>query len=312
MQNEIEILDDNKQSTTIYTQEINSVDFNTGELVDKKEIKFVKEKNRHGFIQIYIDNIGYLSSNAISNIERQSLIFILSQITFLNVVKINGSLRKLIKVGTNLSDSSVSRALSGLIEKNILLKIDEEHSDKFGIKAYIGDEYLVNPQLVGKGSFNEMKSLRQTVITDFDFKTLEMKQQIQIETKYDGFDEVAENLENHEIREIRQELSDDNRCQNTEIVIAEKDNAINAEIVEPVKDIKNYSNKELELKIINAQNEAKRLDIEVKKAEAEAKKAETENLKIRLELEKVHKQEQKTLFDNEPEYLPNKNDPDFL
>lgn len=238
MQNEIEILDDNKKSTTIYTQEINNVDFTTGELIDKKEIKFVKEKSRHGFIQLYIDNIGYLSSQAISNIERQSLIFILTQITFLNVVKVNGSLRKLIKVGTNLSDSSISRALSGLIEKNILLKIDEKYSDKFGIKAYIGDEYLVNPQLVGKGSFNEMKSLRQTIITNFDFNTLEMKQQMQIETKYDGFDEIADNLENHEIKEIRQGRSNDGKYQNTEVVIAEKNNIINAGIIESTKNTK--------------------------------------------------------------------------
>ena len=238
MQNEIEILDDNKKSTTIYTQEINNVDFTTGELIDKKEIKFVKEKSRHGFIQLYIDNIGYLSSKAISNIERQSLIFILSQITFLNVVKVNGSLRKLIKVGTNLSDSSISRALSGLIEKNILLKIDEKYSDKFGIKAYIGDEYLVNPQLVGKGSFNEMKSLRQTIITNFDFNTLEMKQQMQIETKYDGFDEIADNLEKHEIKEIRQGRSNDGKYQNTEVVIAEKNNIINAGIIESTKNTK--------------------------------------------------------------------------
>lgn len=270
MQKDIEILDDNKKSTTIYTQEINSVNFNTGELVDKKEIKFVKEKNRHGFIQLYIDNIGYLSSNAISNIERQSLIFILSQITFLNVIKINSSLRKLIKVGTNLSDSSVSRALSGLIEKNILLKIDEEYSDKFGIKAYIGDEYLVNPQLVGKGSFNEMKSLRQTVVTDFDFKTLEMKQQIQIETKYEGFDEVVNNLDKHEVKQITSEVSPDGKSRETEILIGEKNNAadiieIDAAKVEYKKSDLELENENLKLKLANkrADNEKLRLQIQL-------------------------------------------------
>lgn len=270
MQKDIEILNDNKKSTTIYTQEINSVNFDTGELVDKKEIKFVKEKNRHGFIQLYIDNIGYLSSNAISNIERQSLIFILSQITFLNVIKINSSLRKLIKVGTNLSDSSVSRALSGLIEKNILLKIDEEYSDKFGIKAYIGDEYLVNPQLVGKGSFNEMKSLRQTVVTDFDFKTLEMKQQIQIETKYEGFDEVVNNLDKHEVKQITSEVSPDGKSRETEILIGEKNNAadiieIDAAKVEYKKSDLELENENLKLKLANkrADNEKLRLQIQL-------------------------------------------------
>lgn len=300
MQKDIEILDDNKKSTTIYTQEINSVNFNTGELVDKKEIKFVKEKNRHGFIQLYIDNIGYLSSNAISNIERQSLIFILSQITFLNVIKINSSLRKLIKVGTNLSDSSVSRALSGLIEKNILLKIDEEYSDKFGIKAYIGDEYLVNPQLVGKGSFNEMKSLRQTVVTDFDFKTLEMKQQIQIETKYEGFDEVVNNLDKHEVKQITSEVSPDGKSRETEILIGEKDHINASDDVIEVKAAEEVKKSDIEL------------EAEILRLKLANKEADNEKLRLQIKLASINggKKVQPSLFDDE-EIMPGKNDEDL-
>lgn len=273
MQEKIQTLDDSK-ATTVYTQEINSVNFETGEIIDKQEIKFIKEKSRHNFIQLYVDNITFLSSSNITNIERQVLIFIFSQITFYNVVRVNVSLRKLLKVGTALSDSSVSRAINGLIEKEVLLKIPEENCEKYNIKAYIGDEYLLNPQLAGKGSFNDMKNLRQTVITDFDFENLEMKQQIIREAKYDGFDEIAENIDKHEIKEIKQITNDDNNFKNTEIVIREKPNEI-LDIGAVSKGVNQdgiaipFTEKELDYAMLIAENEAKKLENEKIKLEIE-------------------------------------------
>lgn len=48
----------------------------------------------------------------------------------------------------------------------------------------------MNPQIIGKGSFKDLKKLRQTVVKTFDFDNLEFKQEISVESEYEGFEQV--------------------------------------------------------------------------------------------------------------------------
>ncbi|OCR86949.1 hypothetical protein CFT12S00416_08930 [Campylobacter fetus subsp. testudinum] len=303
----IKMLND-KKATAIYTQEINNINYETGEILDKQEVKFVKEKNRNDFIQLYVENIAFLSSNEINNIERQTLIFILSEMTFFNLIRINMTLRKSLKIATGLSNSSISRSLAGLVEKNILIKVPEEECEKFNIRGYIGDEYLINPQLVGKGSFNEMKKLRQTVTTSFDFDKLEMVKEVVIESKYDGFDEVANNLDKHKIKEINQNSSLNGRLRSTEIVIEEKQEA---EIVEPIKNhIPAISATSVEN---STYKEEKLEELRLKRFQAEKEKIEAENEKIRLQIQlaTLQKKTSRIQKDFTEDMLPSSSDQDF-
>ncbi|MFS2056409.1 hypothetical protein ACEN8K_47400, partial [Variovorax sp. CT11-76] len=68
----------------------------------------------------------------------------------------------------------VSKAINSLIKKNVFIKIDEKNFNEIYSKAdikmiFTNKEYIINPQIVGKGSFRDLKKMRQTVITDYDF-----------------------------------------------------------------------------------------------------------------------------------------------
>ncbi|MGP1451111.1 MAG: hypothetical protein ACTTJS_08355 [Wolinella sp.] len=61
---------------------------------------------------------------------------------------------------------------------------------------------IANPQLIGRGSFKEPSRLRHTIVTSFDFDNLEVSKKTTVETFEDGFNEVAKNPDEYEIRSL--------------------------------------------------------------------------------------------------------------
>lgn len=289
------IEDNVKGAIVLYTKETNVVNPETGEYVPIKSTQVVKEHTRTSFIQLYTQNIDFLISKDLTDMERRALLYSFNEMNYYNIIRIDSGLRKRLEVASKLSQGSVSKAIKGLIDKGVFLKINIDQAKEFNIEAFTSKEYVINPNLVGRGSFKEMKNMRQTVVTNFDFETLTMKKEITLENEDIEYEKTKQDLLNgkSEIVGINQSYDEENNIQRTDIKIAdvEEENHGDYSIVTlnevPEKDIEQENNiiafeieqnkvkkMELELKLLEAQNKKAELDIEKRKLDLEFKKLE--------------------------------------
>ena len=113
------------------------------------------------------------------------------EMNYYNVVTINSTIRKSTQIALNLSQPAVSKGINALIEKKVLIKIEADNAEEFNVSFYTGKEYLVNPQLIGSGSFKELSIIRRVITTTFDFDTLETIKKIESSYAYNGLDYVS-------------------------------------------------------------------------------------------------------------------------
>ncbi|EDA4568441.1 hypothetical protein JQZ63_001923, partial [Campylobacter coli] len=201
-----------------------STDCITGEVIERNQIIVRKVQTRESFIKLFTENIHY-----IINLEPQekTLFFtLLSSVDYKNVVRFDKSMKQNIILDKVLSRAGMYRALNGLIEKKVIFKIDRDF-----VKSYAGvgsdDCYLFNPNLVGRGSWNDLKNLRHTITREWDFENLEVRENLEIEEEYLGLDEIKNNQKQYQVKEINQEHDETTKVKNTEIVIEEKNNSAN-------------------------------------------------------------------------------------
>ncbi|EAJ5063499.1 hypothetical protein DKK28_07545 [Campylobacter coli] len=229
MNNEIEIKDlneinKNNKQQVVYRKDNLSTDCITGEVIERNQIIVRKVQTRESFIKLFTENIHY-----IINLEPQekTLFFtLLSSVDYKNVVRFDKSMKQNIILDKVLSRAGMYRALNGLIEKKVIFKIDRDF-----VKSYAGvgsdDCYLFNPNLVGRGSWNDLKNLRHTITREWDFENLEVRENLEIEEEYLGLDEIKNNQKQYQVKEINQEHDETTKVKNTAIVIEEKNNSAN-------------------------------------------------------------------------------------
>lgn len=270
---------------TVYTEKVLTKDDKTGEVLKDTTVVITKAKKRDNFIKIFVDNIDFLGAG-LNNAERQVLVGFLAKVDYQNVVYVHSELRKEICIKYNISPSTISNGIKGLVQKGVLLELTDGLKEKMDI--HMNNGYLINPDIAGKGSFNELQKLRQEIYIDYDFEKLEIKKSYTAKSQYEGFDEITENMDKHEVKQIKQSNSPDGVTQKTEILIAEKEH-VDAEVIVNDKLMENV-NKEniqqiepndrekelLKLKIMQLENEKMQAliaqkDAEIARLEAEKK-----------------------------------------
>ena len=284
----VDISDSAKKSSTLINTEKIAVDYQTGEVVYKEALKVTKEKNKEKFIKIFIDNLDYIIE-ALKPIEKSIFFVLMHQMNYHNVVILNSTTRKTTQKALNLSQSAVSKGINALIDKKVLIKIEETKAKEFNVPYFTDKEYLVNPQLIGSGSFKDLSRIRHIVTTTYDFNKLETTKEIEASYVYSEFDEVSKDLENHEVKQITRQISSDEKNTSTEILLGEKnsndviDLETSAAIANSEKsDLEQQNeNLEIELRIKEAENESKRLDIEYKRLENAKLDKEIELMKLK-------------------------------
>lgn len=284
----VDISDSAKKSSTLINTERIAVDYQTGEVVYKEALKVTKEKNKEKFIKIFIDNLDYIIE-ALKPIEKSIFFVLMHQMNYHNVVILNSTTRKTTQKALNLSQSAVSKGINALIDKKVLIKIEETKAKEFNVPYFTDKEYLVNPQLIGSGSFKDLSRIRHIVTTTYDFNKLETTKEIEASYVYSEFDEVSKDLENHEVKQIIKQVSPDEKNTSTEILLGEKnsndviDIETSAVIANSEKsDLEQQNeNLEIELRIKEAENESKRLDIEYKRLENAKLDKEIELMKLK-------------------------------
>lgn len=284
----VDISDSAKKSSTLINTERIAVDYQTGEVVYKEALKVTKEKNKEKFIKIFIDNLDYIIE-ALKPIEKSIFFVLMHQMNYHNVVILNSTTRKTTQKALNLSQSAVSKGINALIDKKVLIKIEETKAKEFNVPYFTDKEYLVNPQLIGSGSFKDLSRIRHIVTTTYDFNKLETTKEIEASYVYSEFDEVSKDLKNHEVKQITKQISPDKKNTSTEILLGEKnsndviDIETSAAIANSEKsDLEQQNeNLEIELRIKEAENESKRLDIEYKRLENAKLDKEIELMKLK-------------------------------
>lgn len=260
-----------------HTQEV--IDQSTGEIVQRINSFVKKEKSKDNFIKLFVDNIAYLVENCSAN-ARTVFWVMLRGVNYDNVFIYNSGFIEYFTKNKILGKTSVYTAMKELEEKRVIFRLTSDMLTKFDVAwGTTKNCFLINPQIIGKGTFNELEELRHTSIKTFNFNTLEMKQEFVTETKYEGFNDIAKNSNQYKIDEVKQIKHSEN-TQETQFVIAEKDKPIETEIV--VDDKKSNTkaqdekdgqkaNKELELAILNAENKKLELQLELKKLDMQSK-----------------------------------------
>lgn len=270
----------NKEGSILLKKERETINHQTGELISKEDLKISKEKNREKFIKVFIDNLDYIIE-ALKPIEKSIFFVLMYQMNYHNIISLNSTIRKTIQISLGLSQSAVSKGINALIEKKVLLKVEKENAEKFHISFWTDREFLINPQLIGSGSFKELSKIRRVITTTFDFDTFEATKEIDSAYVYSDFEEVGQNLENYEIKQIENKSSSDQKNNETQILIGEKDLAEEVEIIasSPSASTTNFD--------VGAEKEYLKLKIRSLELEKEIKDADNEKLRLQIELAKI-------------------------
>lgn len=297
MKNEIVDLESlRKDSIKFYEHTKETVDNKTGEVVADTHTFSKKVKTKDEFVKLYIENMDFLQS--LTSGETKILLYAMKNINYTNSFSFTSDFMGYFIENNILKKSSVYNGIKSLAKKRVFIKATDEMKKEFGL--YGNDIYFINPDIVGKGSFSDLKELKRTIVKTFDFENLQMKQEVTTEVKYAGFTEVIENLDKHEIKQITSEVSPDGKKKETEILIGEKDHISVSDDVIEVKAVEEVKKSDIEL------------EAEILRLKLANKEADNEKLRLQIKLASINggKKVQPSLFDDE-EIIPGKNDEDL-
>ncbi|WP_419255730.1 hypothetical protein [Campylobacter fetus] len=215
----VNLNDVEKTSQKLYNKVEEKIDNITGEITTTVNSFLQKVNTKDDFIKLFTENISFLVSD-LSGSALKVLLLIIRNINYQNIFQYSSEFVNYFESKKILGKSSVYNAMNELEKKNVILKITKEQREEFGVLG--AKSFIINPNIIGKGSFRDLKELRQTVTRTFNFDKLEIKQETQIEAKYKGMDEILNNPENYNIIEASQIYNKDRNLIHNTIVVEEK------------------------------------------------------------------------------------------
>ncbi|ARR03147.1 MULTISPECIES: hypothetical protein [Campylobacter] len=223
----VNLSDVEKTSQKLYNKVEEKIDNITGEITTTVNSFLQKVNTKDDFIKLFTENISFLVSD-LSGSALKVLLLIIRNINYQNIFQYNSEFVNYFESKKILGKSSVYNAMNELEKKNVILKITKEQREEFGVLG--AKSFIINPNIIGKGSFRDLKELRQTVTKTFNFDKLEIKQETQIEAKYKGMDEILNNPENYNIIEASQIHNKDRNLIHNMIVVEEKQEKVNNQL----------------------------------------------------------------------------------
>lgn len=268
IQNETGIKDLIPRKTSVLLSETHQkVNETTGEILDTQTRTVQKLKSHTEFVQIYLENINFILK--LNGKSQQVLTAIIKRMSYNNIVVLTPYLRKELKEFLDISEATISRAFQELISKKVLIHINtDEMRKKY---ETVGDKsYIVNPNIVGKGSFKDLNKLRQNISREYDIDKLELVTEITTNFDYGVADEmkkeekyrVIEHKRNQKDGEYEEDIlieTQNNKDNNEEQSLFPKE-----ELANNFETGENYKEK-LEIELVKQKN----LELEIKKNELE-------------------------------------------
>ncbi|MCR2099151.1 hypothetical protein CUPS4256_08180 [Campylobacter upsaliensis] len=210
-------------------KKLDKIKYENKEVISKSDkALLVKFEKTNDFIQFFVENLEYVALN-LTGTEARILFLCMMKMNYKNILVLTSDLRRTISGLMGITPSAVTQNLQGLIKKEVLIHLNpaemsDEAKDEFNLTGFERKNYLVNPNIIGKGSFRDLTKVRQTVIKEFDFNKLEYKKELLYERSYDGLEQVIENAQEHEVKNIN--MIEHDRGKDIEVVIEEKQNGV--------------------------------------------------------------------------------------
>jgi len=149
-----------REDTTVYEEKIEHHDNLTGQVTEKINRKVVRKEKTPEFVMLFVDGVDTYTNAKLSKAQGQVMSQLLKYtIKNSNMLMMNKKVKEMIANDTSLKQDTVNSYLKILVKKNLVIRDDSL--------------FFLNPDIFGKGDFNEVKKLRHTLQIDYDFEELE-------------------------------------------------------------------------------------------------------------------------------------------
>ena len=170
--------------TTVYEEKIERQDNITGEVTEKINRKVVRKEKTPEFVMLFVNGVDTYTNAKLSKSQGRVMAQLLKYtIKNSNMLMINKKIKEMIAKDIDVKVDTVNSYLKVLVKKNLVIRDD-------GL-------FFLNPDIFGKGDFNEVKKLRHTLQIDYDFEELEATTTTKTAVEYYN-DEELEVIDAHE------------------------------------------------------------------------------------------------------------------
>jgi len=143
----------NEKKKVLLRTEQDVIDNETGEVISSKSYKTVKVENEPDYVKLYLADIARL--NNLPKGSSAILYELLKFMTYENIIVLNAFIKEQIakKLGTNVN--VLQHQIGSIIDEGIMCRVGR-------------GTYLVNPDLFGRGKWQEIHDMRLTITYDAD------------------------------------------------------------------------------------------------------------------------------------------------
>lgn len=219
----------NNGGRTVYQEITREINHETGEVKITNDRQVVKKNSTPDFVMLFTQTAPMLANANLTSSQSTTLFAIISKFVGKNnLLNLSAATKELISRECDLKYNTVDQNIRTLIKKNIILR------DKIGERGY---QYYLNPYVFGKGNWADIEQLRYTVDIQYDFKNLEYSRQ-ETTSIANGLSELNDG--NHYIEE-RKNYIDEAGTAHEDVIVASKENIIDAEVADEQPKIESIS-----------------------------------------------------------------------
>jgi len=141
-----------KDKKTIRNKQITqTIDSETGELIELEVVKNMVVDKEPDYVKLYIKDL--IRLNDLPSATGKVLNCLLQNMGYKNIIPVYSPIKKLICKNLNISLNTLNKAIDQLYKKDILVRIDR------GL-------YLADPELFGRGKWEDIKDIRMMITYD--------------------------------------------------------------------------------------------------------------------------------------------------
>jgi len=234
-----------KQSLTFYDEINTYIDNSTGEVVSTTKKTVSRRENTPEFTMLFIQGLSLLTKSNLSPAQAKVLFELLKYtVSNSNMLLINKSIKDRIAEYSDLAFRTVEQAIQQLIKKEIVIKKESM--------------FILNPVIFGRGNFQNVKKLRQSLEIEYDFENETALELATVKTLYND----EQDMKRLKVTDYKETREGNNLEQE---IILEAENP-NQKIMNFEDEVNSDSN---EIELLNAKNKAKELAIEEMKLKLE-------------------------------------------
>lgn len=267
---------------TVFEHIKETVDSMTGEVTLTEKKSIVKQAKTPEFIMMFTEGAPFLANAKLTGAQTSVLFMLLHKFVLPkdNVILLTSYTRQTISQEIGIAKNTVDSAILTLIDKAIIL-----------VKKEMGKVYYLNPNLFGRGNWNNIKKLRYQTLVDYDFENKNIDITNATTFAYDDVDK-----DNITITVAEENISEDGKHKEQKIYIEDKSkneidmgdySIVTVNPVSKNEELEKIRDNEQEKNIIAYEDYKTKQEIELIKQRKELLQEENESKRLSLEEKKI-------------------------